>query len=84
MNRTVGMTAAHGIQVGEDAVGHEGREGRGESRHGLQAGIKSLVSGEFVIAHAAAPETFAVQANVPVREVLAHEILYGARRGVGS
>ena len=72
------MAPAHGVQVAEDAVHHEGCEGRRELRDGLQAGVERLVGGQLVLGHSAAPETLAVQTHVPVREVLAHELLDGA------
>ena len=55
-------------------------ERRREHRNGLQTGVKRLIGRQFVLVHAAAPETLAVEAYVPVGEVFAHELLNGARR----
>ena len=76
--------SAHGIQVAEQPVGHEGRKGCHEPGNGFEAGVERLVGGQFVGAHAAAPKAFAVQSYVPVGKVLADELLNEAccRRGV--
>ena len=82
MYRLVRVAAADGIQVAEDTVGDERCERCREHRNGLQAGVERLVGRQFVVVHTAAPETLAVQAHVPVREVFSHELLDGAcRRG---
>ncbi len=77
------MAAGALVKVAPDALGDEGRKGCGERRHGLEAGVKRLIGREFVFGEAAAPEAFAVQAHVPVREVFAHEIGDRTRRRGG-
>ena len=74
------MASAEGVQVGEDTVADKRRERRSQLRNGLQTGIERLVSGQFIFGKFAAPETFSVQAHVPVRQVFADEFLDGASR----
>ena len=80
MHRFVLVAAAHGVEVREDAVGDERCERRCEHRDGLKTGVQRLIGRQFVFRHAASPEPLAVEAHVPVREVLAHELLNGAGR----
>ena len=44
-----------------------------ELSHCHQTGIESLVSTQLILAHLLTPETFTVQTNVPVREVIVYE-----------
>ena len=60
-------------EVGIEAVGVEGREGRHEHCHGAQAAEERLVGREFVGVHLSGPEALAVEAHVPVAEVGVHE-----------
>ncbi len=84
VDRFVVVTAAHGVEIAEDAVGNERCERCREQCHGLQTGVERLVGRQLVGGHLTAPEALAVEAYVPVGEVLAHEFLDGAgrRRGV--
>ena len=46
-----------------------------ELSHCHQAAIESLVSTQLILAHLLTPETFTVQTNVPVREVIVDECI---------
>ena len=46
-----------------------------ELSHCHQTGIESLVSTQLILAHLLTPETFTVQTNVPVREVIVDECI---------
>ena len=61
-------------QVAIEAVGIERSIRCHELGNGLQAGIERTISSLFVGIHLAAPETLAVEAHVPVREVVLHKI----------
>ena len=61
-------------QVTIEAVGVERSIGRHQLGYGLEACIERQVRRLFVGIHLAAPETLAVQANVPVTEVILHKI----------
>ena len=39
--------------------------------------MKCLICGELVFGHLTTPETFAVQTNVPVAEVVVYKCIYG-------
>ena len=67
MHRLVRVAAAYGVQIAEDTVGDERRERCGEHRNGFQTGVERLVGRQFVACPTAAPETFAVEAHVPIR-----------------
>ena len=84
MHRFVRVAAAYGVQIAEDTVGDERRERCGEHRNGFQTGVERLVGRQFVVCQTAAPETFAVEAHVPVRQVFAYELLdhAGSRRRI--
>ena len=60
-------------QVVIQLVGIEWSERSQEFGNGHQTSIERLVSAELILAHLLAPETFAVQANVPVGEVVVDE-----------
>ena len=65
-------------KVAEEAIAEERCHRSHKLRHCEKAGVKSLVSGEFVAFKPSAPETFAVQAHIPVGEFVKHELMYGA------
>ena len=83
-NREVGqvnrcrLAGSSGGQVGVQTVGKERRYGSNQQSHRLQTCEQSLISRQFVVVHLAAPETLAVEAHIPVAQVVAHEIRDGA------
>ena len=64
-------------QVGIETVGKERRNGSHERSHRFEAGVECLVSRKFVGIHVPAPETFAVEAHIPVAEVVIDKVRYG-------
>ena len=82
VNRRVAVTTADGIQVRKYPIRNERRERSGQLRYGLEAGVQRLIGRQLVARQSAAPEPFAVQPHVPVRQVLADELLN--RAGGGS
>ena len=63
----------YGGQVAIEAVGIVGSDGRHEVTHGEEAFVECLISRNLILCHFACPEAFAVQAHIPVREVVRHE-----------
>ena len=67
-----------GVAASEVAVEHIGIEWSDRSHehcHGLEALVESLVSGQITV-----PEARAVEAHIPVAEVVDHKIADGASR----
>jgi len=62
-------------QVAVKFVGIKRSEGCQQLGDSHQTGIKRVVSSYLVIAHLLAPEPFAVQSDVPVAEIVVHEIV---------
>ena len=78
MHREFGRRFAIAIsEVAIETIGEEGRHGRNQFGQSKQTGIKCLVCGEFVGGHFTGPETFAVEAHIPVAEVVEHEVVDG-------
>ena len=67
------VSAAHRIKVGIELVGIEWSDWSHQSSHGLKTCIECLISRELVGCHLSSPETLAVEAHIPVREIVAHE-----------
>ena len=59
-------------------IGIERSERREQLGYSHQAGIESLIGTELVLTHLLAPETLAVQANIPVGEVVIDRSVYRA------
>ena len=78
MYAALGMAAANAIEVGEYLVGDERSNGRGQQHHGFETGIERLVGCRFVSRGLSAPEPFAIEAHVPVAQLLVHEVLNSA------
>jgi len=82
VNRALNIAAADRVEIGKDAVSIERNYRRGQQSHRLKACIERLVCRELVLVHATAPVTLAVEAHVPVGEILGHKIRDGTpRRG---
>ena len=60
-------------QVGIEHISIERSDGCHQLSHGFEACIECLECRELVLRHTTAPETFAVQADIPVGEVVIHE-----------
>ncbi len=60
-------------QVGIEHISIERSDGCHQLSHGFEACIECLECRELVLRHTTAPETFAVQADIPVGEVVVHE-----------
>ena len=60
-------------------LGHEGGEGGGYQRHGLEHGVEGHVGGLLIGGHILAPVPLAAAADVPVGKVV-HEVLHLAAR----
>ena len=61
-------------QVRIQHVGIERSNGRHQLGYSFQAGIECLECRKLVLRHTATPETFAVQTNVPVGEIVVHKL----------
>ena len=57
-------------QVLIQLVGIERSEGSQQTGNGHQTGVECVVGRALVVAHILTPETFAVQTNIPVRQVI--------------
>ena len=68
------------VQVAEDLLAEERRDGRHQAGHGLKAGVERLVGRKLVGVVFALPETAAREAHVPVAEVGVDELGDGATR----
>ena len=66
---TIGRPCEVEIQL----VGIEWGERSQQFGHCFKASIQRLVSAELVLAHLLTPETFAIEANIPVTEVVVHK-----------
>ena len=75
MDRTVAAR-----QVGVETVGIEGRYRSDQHGYSGQTAVKGLIGREFVCVHLLAPETFAVEAHIPVREVVVDKVAYRSGR----
>ncbi len=66
----------HGLacQVAIEAVGKEWCIGCHQLRHGLQTGVECGVCRLLVGVHLAAPEAFAIETDIPVAQVILHEV----------
>ena len=70
------VAASHGNQVAVEHVGIERCDGRHQLGHRLEASIEGLISRELIFSHTTTPEAFAVEAHIPVRQVVVDEIGY--------
>ena len=61
-------------QVRIEHIGIERSNRRHQFGYGFQTRIERLERGQLILRHAAAPETFTVQADVPVGEIVVHEV----------
>ena len=73
MNAHLIVSAAHRIKVGIELVGIEWSDWCHQPSHGLKTCIECLICRELVGSHLSSPETLAVEAHIPVREIVAHE-----------
>ena len=79
MHRSVTFALHRGSgQIAVQPIGIEGREGSHQQSHRLQAFVQGLISGKFIGAHLAGPETAAVQTHIPVRQVVVDKRIDGA------
>ena len=81
--RRICVATAHCIQVAEDAIRDERSKRSRQLNDGLEAGVESLVCCQLILGHTTTPKTLTVQTYVPVREVLAHELLNHTSCGSG-
>ena len=65
-------------KIAVEAVAVERRYGSYKFRQRQQAGVQSLVCSHFVTVASAAPETLAVEAHIPVGEVVADKVVDSA------
>ena len=68
------VTFRHLNQVHIQAVGIERSNRSHQFRHRFQTSVQSLVSRQFVLRHRASPETFPVQAHIPVAQVIVYKV----------
>ncbi len=78
MNRCSLVAESHRSEVSVKAVGEERRNRSHEQCDRLKARIQGLISREFILIHFSAPEAFAVEAHIPVAEIVIDKIIYGA------
>ena len=76
MHRHDLVATRHAYQIHVEHVCIEGGDGSHQLGYRLQTGVECLIGRELVSSHAAAPEAFAVQTDIPVGKVVVHEILY--------
>ena len=61
-------------EIAVELIGKERSERSEQLSDSLKTSIESLISSQLVLRHVCAPETFAVKTNVPVAEVVVHEV----------
>ena len=62
-------------QVLIELVGIEGCKGREQFGYGHQTGVERLIGRALVVAHLLTPEAFAVEAHIPVGEIVVDELV---------
>ena len=73
VNRFTLVTTRNSIKVEEQLVAIEWSNGCHELGNCLKTGIERLVGCQLVVIHLTAPETLAVQTNIPVGKVVAYK-----------
>ena len=73
MNRLCALKLVY-AEVAVELISKERSERSEQLSHGLKTSIESLISSQLVLRHVCTPETFAVKTNVPVAEVVVHEV----------
>ena len=74
MNRNHIITSCSSDQIRIQTIGIERRNRRHQLRNCFKASIQCLISRQFILSKFTAPETFTVQTNIPVRQIVIDKV----------